>query len=47
MISTRAAGSLDTYDIGDGHCAPAGNTRREVREETGLDLDEATTDGGP
>jgi len=40
-----AAGSLDTDDIVDGYCDLAGNMRREVREETGLDLDEATTDG--
>lgn len=40
-----AAGSLDTDDIVDGYCDLIGNMRREVREETGLDLDEATSDG--
>lgn len=33
-----AAGSLDGNDIVDGRCDIAGNMRREVLEETGLDL---------
>lgn len=37
-----AAGSLDNHDIRDGRCDLEGNMRREVREETGLDLDVAT-----
>jgi 8-oxo-dGTP pyrophosphatase MutT (NUDIX family) len=36
-----AAGSLDLSDIVDGKLDLAGNMRREVREETGLDLEEA------
>lgn len=40
-----AAGSLDPHDIVDGHCDIAGNMMREVREETGLELAEAATDG--
>lgn len=40
-----AAGSLDPSDIVDGHCDLAGNMAREVREETGLDLAQAETDG--
>lgn len=40
-----AAGSLDPHDIVDGQCDIAGNMVREVREETGLDLGEAATDG--
>jgi 8-oxo-dGTP pyrophosphatase MutT (NUDIX family) len=40
-----AAGSLDPYDIVDGYCDIAGNMMREVREETGLDLSQAATDG--
>lgn len=39
-----AAGSLDESDIVDGHCDMAGNMRREVAEETGLDLNEAVAD---
>lgn len=35
-----AAGSLDLSDIVDGRLDLSGNMRREVREETGLDLDE-------
>lgn len=41
-----AAGSLDEHDIVDGFSDIAANMRREVGEETGLDLDLATTDGG-
>jgi len=41
-----AAGSLDEHDIIDGRCDIEGNMRREVTEETGLDLDDATADGG-
>jgi len=33
-----AAGSLDASDVVDGRCDIAGNMRREVLEETGLDL---------
>lgn len=40
-----AAGSLDASDVVDGVCDIAGNMRREVLEETGLDLKEAATDG--
>lgn len=39
-----AAGSLDLSDIVDGRLDLAGNMRREVREETGLDLDAAQAD---
>lgn len=39
-----AAGSLDRSDIVDGKLDLAGNMRREVREETGLDLHEAVAD---
>lgn len=40
-----AAGSLDEGDIVDGHCDLDANMRREVLEETGLDLDrEAVAD---
>ncbi|MDP9836764.1 8-oxo-dGTP pyrophosphatase MutT (NUDIX family) [Neorhizobium huautlense] len=39
-----AAGSLDLNDIVDGRLDLSGNMRREVREETGLDLDEADAD---
>lgn len=39
-----AAGSLDTSDIVDGGCDLEGNMRREVREETGLDLSHAAAD---
>ena len=38
-----AAGSLDPDDISDGHCDIDGNMAREVREETGLALSEATS----
>ncbi|PZU84782.1 MAG: DNA mismatch repair protein MutT [Shinella sp.] len=41
-----AAGSLDRSDIVDGRCDLIGNMRREVREETGLDLEEATPEEG-
>ena len=41
-----AAGSLDDNDIVDGHCDMDGNMRREVAEETGLDLRDAVADGG-
>ncbi|MCJ7993257.1 NUDIX hydrolase [Rhizobium cremeum] len=40
-----AAGSLDRSDIVDGYCDLGGNMRREVREETGLDLAQASSDG--
>lgn len=40
-----AAGSLDASDVVDGVCDLAGNMRREVLEETGLDLKDAATDG--
>jgi 8-oxo-dGTP pyrophosphatase MutT (NUDIX family) len=36
-----AAGSLEPEDVSDGVCDIAGNMRREVLEETGLDLSEA------
>ena len=39
-----AAGSLDENDIVDGHCDMDGNIRREVLEETGLDLHDAVAD---
>jgi len=39
-----AAGSLDLADVADGRCDIEGNMRREVREETGLDLDSARAD---
>jgi len=39
-----AAGSLDQQDLVDGRCDLDLNMRREVLEETGLDLSEATTD---
>ncbi|AYD01211.1 NUDIX hydrolase [Neorhizobium sp. NCHU2750] len=39
-----AAGSLDLSDIVDGRLDLAANMRREVAEETGLDLDEASTE---
>ncbi|MBC2773143.1 NUDIX hydrolase [Rhizobium sp. AQ_MP] len=39
-----AAGSLDMSDIVDGVCDIEGNMRREVMEETGLDLDQAVAD---
>ena len=41
-----AAGSLDESDIVDGRCDVEGNMRREVGEETGLDLDDAIADAG-
>ena len=41
-----AAGSLDRSDIVDGQCDLTGNMRREVLEETGLDLNEAVLEGG-
>jgi 8-oxo-dGTP pyrophosphatase MutT (NUDIX family) len=40
-----AAGSMDGDDIFDGHCDLVHNMRREVLEETGLDLRDAS-DGG-
>ena len=40
-----AAGSLDLSDVVDGVCDLAGNMRREVLEETGVDLLQARTDG--
>ena len=39
-----AAGSLDESDIIGGHADVASNMRREVLEETGLDLDDAIAD---
>lgn len=39
-----AAGSMDRHDIADGQCDIDVNMRREVLEETGLDLDHATAD---
>ena len=39
-----ASGSLDAHDIAGGVCDIAGNMRREVLEETGLDLAEAEAD---
>lgn len=41
-----AAGSLDENDIVDGRCDIDGNMRREVMEETGLDLDAAAAEPG-
>ncbi|WP_028746207.1 DNA mismatch repair protein MutT [Rhizobium mesoamericanum] len=38
-----AAGSLEPQDITNGRCDVDGNMRREVMEETGLDLNEAKT----
>ncbi|THV24912.1 NUDIX hydrolase [Peteryoungia ipomoeae] len=40
-----AAGSLDLSDVVNGQCDLDGNMRREVMEETGLDLAEAMTTG--
>lgn len=39
-----AAGSLDLSDVVDGRCDIESNMRREVMEETGLDLDAARAD---
>ena len=39
-----AAGSMDENDVSGGRCDVEGNMRREVLEETGLDLREATAD---
>ena len=39
-----AAGSLDPSDVVEGRCDLNGNMRREVLEETGLDLDDAEAD---
>lgn len=36
-----AAGSLEPEDVSEGRCDVEGNMRREVMEETGLDLNEA------
>ncbi|MDX3925242.1 MAG: NUDIX hydrolase [Shinella sp.] len=41
-----AAGSLDRLDVRDGGCDIEGNMRREVREETGLDLGQAAAEPG-
>jgi 8-oxo-dGTP pyrophosphatase MutT (NUDIX family) len=41
-----AAGSLEPEDIVDGRCDVEGNMRREVMEETGLDLRDATAGEG-
>ncbi|WFU10943.1 NUDIX hydrolase [Rhizobium sp. CB3090] len=41
-----AAGSMDENDIVDGRCDIEGNMRREVMEETGLDLGDAVADPG-
>jgi 8-oxo-dGTP pyrophosphatase MutT (NUDIX family) len=38
------AGSLDAYDVRNGICDLDGNMRREVREETGLDLRDMDAD---
>jgi 8-oxo-dGTP pyrophosphatase MutT (NUDIX family) len=41
-----AAGSLDEHDVFEGKCDLESNMRREVAEETGLDLSDAIADGG-
>ncbi|SEK65616.1 hypothetical protein SAMN04487976_103223 [Xaviernesmea oryzae] len=41
-----ASGSLDRHDIVDGRCDIMGNMRREVLEETGLDLDASEAEAG-
>ncbi|AYG66587.1 MULTISPECIES: NUDIX hydrolase [unclassified Rhizobium] len=41
-----AAGSMDENDVVDGRGDVEGNMRREVLEETGLDLNDATADPG-
>ncbi|NLS15615.1 NUDIX hydrolase [Rhizobium sp. P40RR-XXII] len=41
-----AAGSMDENDVVDGRGDVDGNMRREVLEETGLDLNDATADPG-
>lgn len=41
-----AAGSLEPEDVVDGRCDIHSNMRREVMEETGLDLSEAVADEG-
>ncbi|MDE1991006.1 MAG: NUDIX hydrolase [Rhizobiaceae bacterium] len=41
-----AAGSMDENDIVDGRCDIDGNMRREVLEETGLDLNDAVAEPG-
>ncbi|PZM14103.1 DNA mismatch repair protein MutT [Rhizobium tubonense] len=41
-----AAGSLDENDIVDGRCDIEGNMRREVLEETGLDLSDVLAEPG-
>ncbi|MBP2445050.1 NUDIX hydrolase [Rhizobium leguminosarum] len=41
-----AAGSLEQEDIVDGHCDIEANMRREVHEETGLDLADAAAGPG-
>lgn len=41
-----AAGSMDENDIVDGYCDVDGNMRREVLEETGLDLSDGVADPG-
>ncbi|KKX34072.1 DNA mismatch repair protein MutT [Rhizobium sp. LC145] len=41
-----ACGSMEPEDIVDGHCDVDGNMRREVLEETGLDLRQAETAEG-
>jgi 8-oxo-dGTP pyrophosphatase MutT (NUDIX family) len=41
-----AAGSMDENDIVDGRCDIESNMRREVMEETGLDLDDAAAEPG-
>ncbi|TCR83602.1 NUDIX hydrolase [Rhizobium sp. BK376] len=40
------AGSMDENDIVDGYCDVEGNMRREVLEETGLDLRDGVADPG-
>lgn len=41
-----ASGAFDRDDLADGRFDAAANMRREVMEETGLDLDEAVPEGG-
>lgn len=41
-----ASGSFEQMDVAGGLCDIEGNMRREVREETGLDLGDAFSSGG-
>jgi len=41
-----ACGSFEPEDVVDGHCDPERNMRREVLEETGIDLHDATGSDG-